>query len=219
VETDDSEFRTAIDGLVDPLEALKANLAQIEAEREALINQIPKILATHEEAALFGGPGAEEARAAVEAHQSAIEAVKERLKITRATLNRERFSSTLATRAEGLFDIAADYRNSLLELAPAAWRELDRAQAAYLKVVAKVGELGRKIARVEEVMMDGARPFMAEKPHMDLTPPAMIIIDPGTIQKIYDPDGKPTITGAAALHQPEPNADSVLEILKKEDSR
>jgi hypothetical protein len=216
-ETDDGDFQAATQALAESLETLMINQAVAEAEHENLMGQIPDLLAVHDEAVMFGGPKAEEAKQTMGAHLQMVEDCEHRIKSIRETLSRERFSPTIGNQSLIGWETGMVYRANLLALMPDALKELDRAQAAYLKVVAKVGELGRKIARVEEVVMDGARPFMAEKPHMDPTPPAKIIMDPQTIQRVYDPDGRPPITGVAVLQQAEPNADSVLEILKKGD--
>ncbi|MDP3181269.1 MAG: hypothetical protein Q8M54_00445 [Desulfobaccales bacterium] len=215
-EIDGAKFQVATAALVAPLETLQANLAEAQAEQEGLAARAPEVLANDEEASLYGGPEAVAARQALLDLQAALENCDRRISVILDTLNRERSSPKLEALAAQLWDTAAGFRSALVELAPDAWQELEAAQKSYLVVVAKIGGLGRKISRVEEIMISGARPFMAEKPHLAPTPLPAIVMDPHIIQAAYDPDAKPAITGPAALHQPQPTADSVLQVLKGE---
>lgn len=213
-EIDDTKFQAATAALVIPLETLQANLAEAQAEREGLAAQAPDVLANDEETSLFGGPEAVVARQALMSLQAALENCDRRIKVILDTLSRERSSPKLETLALDLWGMAEGYRTALIALVPDAWQELEQAQKSYLQVVAKIGLLGRRISRVEEIMISGARPFMAEKPHQEPTPLPAIIMSPASIQAAYDPDAKPAITGPAALKQPQPDADSVLRVLK-----
>jgi chromosome segregation ATPase len=217
-ELDGTRAREAAEALRDRLEELKIRLANAQAEKEALEALVPEAEAAFEESLL----GDEEAQAQAKSELvnlwEKIDAASKKIEVIEATLKRERKSPELGRLAGELWDVSEGFRAALIEIFPDALRELTRAQQSYLKAVARIGELGVTISRLERMMNAAASPFMAEGKYQSATPLPAIFMTPEEILAAYDPNRTlaPPGVNPEALRQANPDADTALAVLADE---
>jgi hypothetical protein len=212
---DGSKAQAAAQAFQFRLEDLQAKLAGERQRLDELQAQAPDREAQYEESLLGDDPTA--AKMALIEFWESISDCEKRIAAIEATLQRDRQSPELSKLAGKLWDMTAKSRSALIELFPDALTELEQAQEAYLQVVGRVGGLGTKIARMEEIMNRAASPFLGESKYQTPTQLPPIFMAQDTILAAYDPNRtlSPSIN-PEALTRPPANANTALAVLRGE---